>query len=58
MQEKKEKKYFERSGSTRKQIRFDDDLVEAIDSDRSNQPFSEWVKDACLTKLSKTVKND
>lgn len=52
MQVKKEKKSFERSGSTRKQIRFDDDLVEKIDVDRKEQPFSEWVKDACWSKLN------
>jgi hypothetical protein len=49
----KNKKSFERSGSTRKQIRFEDELLSLIEKDRSktNQPFSEWVKDACERKL-------
>jgi hypothetical protein len=51
LQEKEEKKSFERSGSTRKQIRFEDELVNKIDADRDAQPFSEWVKDACEKKL-------
>ncbi|MDO6691804.1 DUF3950 domain-containing protein [Aliiglaciecola sp. 3_MG-2023] len=56
MQEESEKKFKrsdERKGSTRKNIRFDDDLVEKIDADRKEQPFSEWVKDACWKKLKK-----
>ncbi|AUC90314.1 DUF3950 domain-containing protein [Alteromonas sp. MB-3u-76] len=49
----KNKKSFERSGSTRKQIRFEDSLLDKIESDRAktNQAFSEWVKDACEQKL-------
>ena len=49
----KNKKSFERLGSTRKQIRFEDDLLSKIDKDRAktNQAFSEWVKDACERKL-------
>lgn len=49
----KNKKSFERLGSTRKQIRFEDDLLSKIDEDRAktNQAFSEWVKDACERKL-------
>lgn len=49
----KNKKSFERLGSTRKQIRFEDDLLFKIDEDRTktNQAFSEWVKDACERKL-------
>ena len=49
----KNKKSFERLGSTRKQIRFEDDLLSKIDEDRAktNQAFSEWVKDACKQKL-------
>ncbi|WP_218312346.1 DUF3950 domain-containing protein [Alteromonas antoniana] len=52
MQEKN-KKPFERSGSTRKQIRFEDELLNKIESDRQNtgEAFSEWVKDACHKKL-------
>ena len=49
----KNKKSFERLGSTRKQIRFEDDLLSKIDEDRAktNQAFSEWVKDARERKL-------
>ena len=49
----KNKKSFERLGSTRKQIFFEDDLLFKIDKDRAktNQAFSEWVKDACERKL-------
>lgn len=49
----KNKKSFERLGSTRKQIRFEDDLLSKIDEDRAktNQAFSVWVKDACERKL-------
>ncbi len=52
MQEKN-KKSFERSGSTRKQIRFEDELIEKIEIDRikTGKAFSEWVKDACRQKL-------
>lgn len=43
----------ERKGSTRKNIRFEDNLVEQIDSDRqsTNESFAAWVKDACHKKL-------
>jgi hypothetical protein len=53
MQEESKKKSFERSGSTRKQIRFEDSLLEKIDKDRgvTNTSFAEWVKDACHIKL-------
>jgi hypothetical protein len=49
----KNKKSFERSGSTRKQIRFEDELLHQIEADRSKtgEAFSEWVKDACNKKL-------
>ncbi|WP_370243702.1 YlcI/YnfO family protein [Marisediminitalea sp.] len=55
MQEKTQKKSFERSGSTRKQIRFEDDLFNEIEKSRltTNESFSEWVKDACNKKLGK-----
>lgn len=51
----KNKKSFERSGSTRKQIRFEDELLERIETHRqsTSDSFSEWVKDACLRKLGK-----
>lgn len=43
----------ERSGSTRKNIRFEDSLLKQIEDDRQTTglSFSEWVKDACLSKL-------
>tara|TARA_R110001592_G_scaffold282121_1_gene549797 strand:+ start:5482 stop:5667 length:186 start_codon:yes stop_codon:yes gene_type:complete len=47
-----------RTTSTKKNMRFENDLIEKIDAVRSDQPFSEWVKDACWTKLDKIVKND
>ncbi|WP_137168091.1 YlcI/YnfO family protein [Salinimonas lutimaris] len=57
MQEKNKglaKRPDERKGSTRKNIRFEDALVEQIESNRakSGEAFSEWVKDACRKKLS------
>jgi hypothetical protein len=42
-----------RTTSTKKNMRFENDLVEKIDADRDTQPFSEWVKDACKKKLGK-----
>lgn len=43
-----------RTTSTKKNIRFENVLVEKIDLNRGEQPFSEWVKDACKKKLGKT----
>ena len=53
MQDKKIKRSDERKGSTRKNIRFEDDLLEEIEisSAKENNSFSEWVKDACKQKL-------
>jgi hypothetical protein len=42
-----------RTTSTKKNMRFENDLVEEIDADRKEQPFAEWVKDACKKKLGK-----
>lgn len=42
-----------RTTSTKKNMRFENDLVEKIDAVRKDQPFSEWVKDACWKKLKK-----
>jgi hypothetical protein len=50
--EKKPKRSDERSGSVRKNIRFEDDLIEAIDADRKEEPLASWVKDACKKKLN------
>jgi hypothetical protein len=58
MQEESKKKTFERSGSTRKQIRFEDELVNKIDSQRDNQPFATWVKDACNERLENINKSE
>lgn len=43
----------DRKGSTRKNIRFEDSLLERIEHDRDSydQSFSEWVKTACLERL-------
>jgi hypothetical protein len=43
----------DRKGSTRKNIRFEDALLERIDQNRAatNTSFAEWVKDACIKKL-------
>ena len=53
MQAEKIKRSDERKGSTRKNIRFEDDLVEQIEasSAKTKASFSEWVKDACRVKL-------
>ncbi|MWN05106.1 YlcI/YnfO family protein [Gilliamella sp. Pas-s95] len=53
MQEKKDKKSFERSNSTTKHIRFEDDLLAQIDLSAGKGNFSAWVKDACREKLAK-----
>ncbi|AYA64782.1 DUF3950 domain-containing protein [Alteromonas sp. RKMC-009] len=62
MQEKKTKNKWgdDRPGSTKKFIRFPDDMIEQIDHARnctdSGKPdsFSEWVKDACRMKLGQS----
>jgi metal-responsive CopG/Arc/MetJ family transcriptional regulator len=53
MQEKKSKRSDERSGSTRKNIRFEDDLLNEVNNavSKTGTSFSEWVKDACRSKL-------
>ena len=65
MQDKSNKKSFERSGSVKKNIRFEDDLIDAIHKElppnenpatKDKTPvlgFSEWVKSACWEKLKK-----
>ena len=49
----KPKRSDERKGSTRKNIRFEDELLNQIETDRqsTSETFSEWVKDACNKKL-------
>ncbi|MFN6755977.1 YlcI/YnfO family protein [Proteus mirabilis] len=53
MQDEKDKKPYDRSNSTRRTIRFDDDLLEQIDSVIGNEPFSSWVKAACRNELER-----
>jgi len=51
--DKKPKRSDDRKGSTRKNIRFEDELLDKIEADRqsTSETFSEWVKDACNKKL-------
>lgn len=51
MQDKSEKKPFDRSGSTMKHIRFEDELLKQINAAAGKGNFSSWVKDACREKL-------
>ncbi|HCT4274604.1 YlcI/YnfO family protein [Kluyvera georgiana] len=53
MQEKKTKRDFDRSSSTAKNIRFEDELLEQINTAAGSGQFSSWVKDACREKLRK-----
>lgn len=50
MQEKK-KPNFDRTKSTMKNIRFEDELLEQIEKAAGKGNFSKWVKDACKLKL-------
>lgn len=52
MQEKK-KPNFDRSKSTTKNIRFEDELLEQIEKAAGKGNFSKWVKDACKDRLKK-----
>ena len=53
--DKKPKRSDDRKGSTRKNIRFEDELLNQIETDRqsTSETFSEWVKDACAKKLNR-----
>lgn len=53
--DKKPKRSDDRKGSTRKNIRFEDELLNQIETDRqsTSETFSEWVKDACVKKLKR-----
>ncbi|MGB2538702.1 MULTISPECIES: YlcI/YnfO family protein [Hafnia] len=51
MQEKNTKHKFDRSGSTMKNIRFEDELLEQIEKAAGKGQFSSWVKDACRQRL-------
>ncbi|MWL73015.1 DUF3950 domain-containing protein [Escherichia coli] len=55
MQEKK-KPNFDRTKSTMKNIRFEDELLEQIEKAAGKGNFSKWVKDACKSKLKKNYK--
>ncbi|SET37530.1 protein of unknown function [Kosakonia radicincitans] len=50
MQEKK-KLNFDRSKSTMKNIRFEDELLEQIEKAAGKGNFSKWVKEACRMRL-------
>ena len=50
MQEKK-KPNFDRTKSTMKNIRFEDDLLEQIEKAAGKGNFSKWVKEACKMRL-------
>ncbi|EFC1954660.1 TPA: YlcI/YnfO family protein [Escherichia coli] len=54
MQQPKTKKDFDRSGSTMKHIRFEDELLSQINTAAGQGQFSAWVKDACREKLRAT----
>ncbi|HEM7928246.1 MULTISPECIES: YlcI/YnfO family protein [Enterobacter] len=51
MQDKNTKAAFERSGSTKKNIRFEDELLNQIVNAAGPGNFSSWVKEACREKL-------
>ena len=55
MQEKKDNKKTDSSNSTRKIIRFEDDLLEQINQQakKDGESFSGWVKTACKMRLNK-----
>ncbi|EOG1817896.1 YlcI/YnfO family protein [Enterobacter hormaechei] len=50
MQEKK-KANFDRTKSTMKNIRFEDELLEQIEKAAGKGNFSKWVKEACEMRL-------
>lgn len=53
MQEKNAKNKTDRSNSTRKIIRFEDELLNQIDILAGEGNFSAWVKEACREKIRK-----
>ncbi|UYP73904.1 YlcI/YnfO family protein [Pantoea dispersa] len=53
MQEKRTKRNFDRLNSTAKNIRFEDELLEQIDTAAGSGKFSSWVKEACREKLKR-----
>ncbi|MEN3257594.1 YlcI/YnfO family protein [Sodalis endosymbiont of Spalangia cameroni] len=57
MQEKTSKHKFDRSNSTMKNIRFEDDLLEKIEKIAGKGQFSAWVKQACLQRVERESKS-
>jgi len=57
MQEKK-KPNFDRTKSTMKNIRFEDELLEQIEKAAGKGNFSKWVKEACTLRLLSDKKSD
>lgn len=55
MQVKKEKNSDDRGNSTKKGIRFEDDLLERIieQVQKSDESFAGWVKEACKQRLDR-----
>ncbi|XKE26113.1 DUF3950 domain-containing protein [Yersinia wautersii] len=53
MQERNSKNKTDRSGSTRKIIRFEDELLEQIENAADKGQFSSWVKDSCRQRLER-----
>ncbi|AUX92717.1 YlcI/YnfO family protein [Mixta gaviniae] len=51
MQKTAGKNHPERSTSTRKNIRIEDDLLRAINAVAGTGKFSAWVKEACRQRL-------
>jgi len=57
MQEKK-KPNFDRTKSTMKNIRFEDELLAQIEKAAGKGNFSKWVKEACRTKLNRNCNDE
>ncbi|MCH4196480.1 MAG: DUF3950 domain-containing protein [Serratia liquefaciens] len=53
MQEKSSKHKFDRSGSTMKNIRFEDALLQQVEEAAGLGQFSSWVKEACWQRLKR-----
>ena len=53
MQEKVIQRSDKRSTSTRKSIRFSNELIALINEAKADEGFSSWVFEACKEKLSK-----
>lgn len=53
MQPEKVKRSFDRTSSTSKIIRFEDELLTQVESVAGKGKFSSWVKDACRQRLER-----